>query len=72
MSSFLVYLIIVYQNTLSPFLYHRGVRCRFYPSCSEYGILAIEKYGSVRGTIKTFRRIHSCRPNNFSSCIDFP
>lgn len=36
--------------------------CRFYPSCSEYAIQAIEKYGIIRGGIKAFIRIMKCNP----------
>jgi uncharacterized protein len=38
----------------------RGL-CRFTPTCSEYAIVAIEKYGFARGSIRTFRRILRCR-----------
>ena len=43
--SLCIYTIKFYQNFLSPHLRNRGVRCRFYPTCSNYGILAIQKYG---------------------------
>lgn len=36
--------------------------CRFYPSCSEYAIDAIAKYGAFRGTIKSVSRILRCNP----------
>lgn len=58
-----------YQKTLSPdhgFLrrfYPNGF-CRFYPTCSEYSLSAIHKYGVFRGTIKTFWRILRCNPWN--------
>lgn len=38
--------------------------CRFTPSCSEYMILAIEKYGTVKGVLKGIRRILKCHPPN--------
>lgn len=44
--------------------------CLFEPSCSEYTILAIEKYGSVRGVWKGLRRILRCKPPNGG--IDYP
>lgn len=36
--------------------------CRFYPSCSEYTIEAIEKYGVLAGSIKGLKRILRCHP----------
>jgi putative membrane protein insertion efficiency factor len=38
----------------------RGL-CRFTPTCSEYAILAIEKYGLAVGSVRAFRRILRCR-----------
>ena len=49
----------LYQWTISPWL---GPRCRFFPTCSEYTILAIRKYGPVRGTARGVRRILRCHP----------
>ena len=37
-------------------------KCRFEPSCSEYMILAIEKYGFLKGTLKGINRLRRCRP----------
>lgn len=36
--------------------------CRFVPTCSEYGMIAIQKHGFLRGTYLIFRRILRCRP----------
>lgn len=52
-------LIKIYQWTLSPFF---GSCCRFYPSCSNYGIEAIEKHGPIKGCWLTFKRILKCFP----------
>ena len=49
----------VYQWTLSPFI---GRHCRFQPTCSAYFIVAVEKYGAVRGTWRGLRRIGRCHP----------
>ena len=57
----LILLIKAYQLCLSPFL---GKRCRFYPSCSEYGITALKTYGLLKGCWLTFKRISRCRPGN--------
>lgn len=55
----LVAAVRAYQWTLSPLL---GPRCRFEPSCSRYFILAVEKYGAVRGTLRGLGRICRCHP----------
>ncbi len=49
----------LYRKYLSPI----NIRCcRFYPSCSEYTIEAIEKYGLFSGMFKGFKRILRCQP----------
>ncbi len=66
---FLLAIIRVYQQTASPdhgFLKHfypHGY-CRFFPSCSEYGYQAIEKYGAIKGGLMTSWRILRCNPWN--------
>ena len=56
---FLILLIRLYQVTLSPFI---GKSCRYTPTCSNYGIEAIRKYGFFKGGWLTFKRILSCNP----------
>jgi hypothetical protein len=64
-----VLLIKIYQKTLSfdhgplRYFYRHGF-CRFSPSCSQYGIEAIEKYGLVKGGAMTSWRILRCNPWN--------
>lgn len=48
-----------YQRYISPL---RGPSCRFFPTCSQYAIDALQKYGVVRGTIKAIGRILRCHP----------
>ncbi len=48
-----------YQRLFSPLL---GPICRFHPSCSQYFIDAIRKYGAVRGTLKGLGRLARCHP----------
>ena len=55
----LILLIRVYQVTLSPFI---GRQCRYVPTCSNYGIEAIKKYGAIKGGWLTVKRILSCNP----------
>ena len=45
-------------------------RCRFEPSCSTYMIMALKKYGALRGFFKGIRRITRCHPPNGG--IDMP
>ncbi|HHV94451.1 MAG TPA: membrane protein insertion efficiency factor YidD [Firmicutes bacterium] len=49
----------LYQKCISPLL---PPRCRFYPTCSEYGRQAVEKYGVVRGLIMLAKRLARCHP----------
>jgi putative membrane protein insertion efficiency factor len=54
-----VALVRLYQLTLSPML---GPRCRFYPSCSAYAIVALERHGAVMGLWLGIRRLARCHP----------
>ena len=60
---FLIFCIRLYQKYISPLL---GNNCRFYPSCSQYAIQAIEIHGWIKGTILTIWRILRCNP--FGKC----
>lgn len=55
----LVLVVRLYQCTLAHWI---GGRCRFHPSCSEYGIQALRRHGAVRGGWLTLRRIGRCHP----------
>jgi len=55
----LIALVRVYQLTLSPLV---GRQCRFRPTCSNYFIGAVEKYGAIRGSLKGIWRICRCHP----------
>ena len=48
-----------YQLLLSPIL---GASCRYTPTCSQFGIEAIQKYGPFKGGWLTLKRIASCNP----------
>lgn len=52
-------LIRAYQLLLSPIL---GASCRYSPTCSQYGIEAIRKYGPFKGGWLTIKRISRCHP----------
>jgi uncharacterized protein len=59
MKKVLVAIILMYRATLGPFL---GGQCRFHPTCSQYAIDAINKYGALRGAWMTIKRIGRCHP----------
>jgi len=72
----LIFLIWVYQHTLSPdhgplkVLFPHGY-CRFYPSCSEYGKQSIKKHGLIAGVLKSVWRVVRCNPWNKGG-VDLP
>ncbi len=59
MGHVLVGVIRLYQNGVSPFL---APHCRFQPTCSEYAVEAIRRYGPWRGLWVAMRRIGRCHP----------
>lgn len=52
-------LIKFYRSAISPFT---PSSCRFYPTCSEYGLEAIKRFGAFKGGILTIKRISKCHP----------
>lgn len=59
LKKFFILLIRIYQYTLSPYL---PGSCRYNPSCSQYSIEAINKYGPLKGTWMGIKRIGRCHP----------
>jgi putative membrane protein insertion efficiency factor len=59
MKKILIYLIRLYQKYLSPM---KSTRCPYYPTCSQYGLEAIEKHGAFKGGILATWRILRCNP----------
>lgn len=55
----LIFLIRAYRLFISPLL---PPACRFTPTCSEYTMQAIEKYGAMRGAYLGARRLLRCHP----------
>lgn len=49
----------LYQRFVSPVL---PPSCRFYPTCSEYALRAIESHGTLRGTVLALARLGRCHP----------
>lgn len=54
-----ILLIRIYQYGISPFI---GPKCRFTPTCSQYGLEAFKRYGLIKGFILTVKRISKCHP----------
>ena len=60
MRRLLIFLVLVYRATLGRFL---GGHCRYHPSCSQYAIDAINKYGPASGSWRAVKRICRCHPS---------
>ena len=60
MKKILIAIIRFYQRNISP--YKGGATCRFVPTCSQYALEALEKYGAVKGSLLAIRRILRCHP----------
>lgn len=52
-------LIRFYRDWISPM---KPPSCRFIPTCSEYALIAVQKYGALRGSILAIKRILRCHP----------
>jgi putative membrane protein insertion efficiency factor len=59
LSGVLIFLVRIYQYTLSPFL---GPSCRYTPTCSHYTIEALRIWGPLKGSVLAIKRISSCHP----------
>ncbi|QPQ24246.1 MULTISPECIES: membrane protein insertion efficiency factor YidD [Lonsdalea] len=60
-SRLLIGLIRGYQRFISPLL---GPHCRFHPTCSQYGIEAIRRFGMLKGCWLALKRVLKCHPLN--------
>ncbi|WP_096601375.1 membrane protein insertion efficiency factor YidD [Hydrogenobacter hydrogenophilus] len=63
-----VLLLRFWQGVISP-LYPPS--CKYHPTCSEYAILAVEKYGVLKGMLKALWRIIRCNPFSKGG-VDYP
>jgi len=69
LKNLLILLIRLYQKALSPL--KSFPTCRFYPSCSTYSVMAIEKHGAFKGLLLAVIRILKCHPLHPGG-VDFP
>ena len=59
MKAILIKEIRFYQKYISPL---KSTKCPYFPSCSQYGLEAIEKYGAFKGSLLALWRILRCNP----------
>lgn len=59
MKKVMIFLIRCYQKGISPYI---PSHCVYTPTCSQYGIEAIQKYGALKGGLLAFKRILRCNP----------
>lgn len=59
MKKILLLLIAFYRKCISPL---KPPTCRFYPTCSAYGLEAIQRFGAIKGSYLTIKRILKCHP----------
>jgi putative membrane protein insertion efficiency factor len=59
MKKLLISLLRAYQYAISPLL---GRNCRYFPTCSEYAVDAVQKYGAIKGGWLSAKRVCRCHP----------
>ena len=62
MKRLLIFLLEKYKKHISSFLENKGIKCKYYPTCSEYMRQAITKYGAIKGLFLGIKRIFKCNP----------
>ena len=62
MKKIFISLIEFYQKHISSWLDSKNIKCKYYPTCSEYTKQAIQKYGIFKGGAKGIWRILRCNP----------
>ena len=68
MKALFLCLIRFYQKNISPL---RPPCCRFIPTCSQYALEAVEKYGAWKGGLLALRRILKCQPFHRQKSIEY-
>ncbi|NBI67056.1 membrane protein insertion efficiency factor YidD [Pseudoflavonifractor sp. 60] len=68
MKQVLLSLIRFYRHSISPL---RPPCCRFIPTCSEYALEAVERYGALRGGWLVLRRVARCHPFHRQKSIEY-
>jgi len=60
MKKILIFIIKMYRKFISPL--KSQPTCRFYPTCSQYSLEALEKYGTIKGSYLSVKRVVRCNP----------
>ena len=68
MKKILIAMIKFYRKYLSPM---KRTKCPYIPTCSQYGLEAIEKYGALKGSILAIWRILRCNPSHMADMTQF-
>ena len=68
MKAFLLWMIRFYRSAISPL---RPPCCRFIPTCSQYPLEAVEKYGALKGGWLALRRLLKCHPFHRQETIEY-
>lgn len=68
MKRILMVLIRFYRREISPLT---PPACRFLPTCSEYALEAVEKYGAARGSLLAAKRIAKCNPLHKQKSVEY-
>ncbi len=59
MSRLFILFIKLYQKIISPL---KPPTCRFYPTCSQYGLESLQRFGVLKGGLLTIKRLLKCHP----------
>ena len=59
MKKILIFIIKLYRKYISPM---KTTKCPYYPTCSTYGLEAVQKHGAIKGGLLTIWRILRCNP----------
>ena len=62
MKSIILFFLKIYKKFVSPIFKSMGVECKYYPTCSEYAMSAVKKYGCIKGIYLSVKRIIKCNP----------
>lgn len=62
MKKIIINIIKFYKKHISIFFEKYGIKCKYYPTCSEYAMQAVEKYGALKGGILILKRLLKCNP----------
>ncbi len=62
MKNVFLFFINFYKKYISQIFEYSGIKCKYYPTCSEYTKQAIQKYGTIKGSFLGLKRILKCNP----------